>query len=67
MEKKIVGAEETIEMTPAGELRRLAVYRFTLDALGPFEHRIPVTEDTTEHLKETIRRKEQILEESVKG
>jgi len=43
------------------------VYRFTLDDLGPFEHRIPVEQDTTEALREAIKRKEEILRGAEEG
>jgi len=61
MKARIVGARETVELSPAGELVRIAVYNFTLDGLGPFEHRVPVTEDIPEKLKEAIRKKEDLI------
>lgn len=66
MERKIVGADETVRLTPKGELERIAVYRFTLDALGPFTHEVPVKEDTAEKLREAMEQKEKILLEGVK-
>jgi len=62
MKKRIVGADETVVFTPAGELQRIAVYRYTLDDLGPFEYRVPVERDTVEGLKEAMRKKEEIIQ-----
>ena len=61
MKKRIVGARETVELSPTGELVRIAVYNYTLDDLGPFEYRVAVTLDTPEALKEHIRKKEELL------
>jgi hypothetical protein len=66
MKAAIVRAEETVELSPTGELIRIAVYRFTLDALGPFEVRLPLTEDTEENLRTAIERKEKMLTNFVK-
>jgi len=57
----VEGTRETTELTPAGTLVRVAVYRYTLDGLGPFEYRVAVEEDTPEKLVEAIEKKEEIL------
>lgn len=61
MRKKIVGARETVELDPAGNLVRIAVYDFTLDDLGPFVYQVPKKEDTREGLITAIKAKEEIV------
>ena len=65
MKKRIVGARETVELSPTGELVRIAVYNYTLDDLGPFEYRVPVALDTPEGLKEHLRNKEALLKAAI--
>jgi len=67
MKRRIIGAKETVELSPTGQLIRIAVYNYTLDDLGPFEYRVPVAMDTPEALKEAIRKKEELLGEATKG
>jgi len=61
MERKIVGAKETVKLDIQGNLVTYAVYSYTLDDLGPFTHEIPKRDDTPEALKAAIDAKEALL------
>jgi len=54
LDVELVSSEETTELGPGGELIRYVVYRYTLQGYGPFEVRLPLTEDTEENIKEAI-------------
>lgn len=66
MDKRIVGARETVTLGPKGELVRVAQYEFTLDDHGPFLFEIPKEQDSPEALKEAIKEKEKILAQTLK-
>ena len=50
----LVRSEETTELGPGGELVRFVIYRYTLSGYGPFEIKLPLTEDTEENIKNAI-------------
>jgi len=54
---KIMRAEETVELSATGELLRKAVYRYTVDGLGPFEVRVDVIDDLPAKIRAIIDKK----------
>lgn len=57
----VPGTGETVELTAQGTLRRIRVYKFMLDDLGPFTHQVPVDQDTEEALRAAIDAQEKKL------
>jgi hypothetical protein len=62
MKAKIITGRETVELGPDGRLQRIVVYNYTLDDLGPFEHRARVQDDTVDNLKTAIKARAEILQ-----
>lgn len=56
-EVKIMRAEETVELSATGELLRKAVYRYTIDGMGPFEVRVDLIDDVPDKIRAIIDKK----------
>lgn len=67
MEKRVIGAKETVKLDIQGNLVTYSVYTFMLDEYGPFTFETPKAQDTAAALKAEMIRKETILKESLAG
>jgi len=63
MERKLIGAKESIKLSPAGNIVTYAVYTYMLGELGPFTFEVPKAEDTAAALEAEMARKEALLSE----
>lgn len=67
MQKKVIGAKETVKLNIQGNLVTMSVYVYTLDDFGPFTFEIEKAQDSAEALLAEMKRKEAILEKSLAG
>ena len=67
MEKKVIGAKETVKLDLQGNLVTYSVYTYMIGDYGPFTFEIPKSQDSAEALKAAMDEKEKILEEAQKS
>ena len=58
---KIISARDRNEVDPAGKLKTLSLYEYTIGDLGPFVFKVPAENDTPEALKAAIDAKKAII------
>jgi len=61
MEKRVIGAKETVKLDVQGNLVTYVVYTYMIGDYGPFTYEVPKAQDSAEGLIAAMNAKEEIL------